>query len=430
SVHDALEDYFKYSAIYAEKASYSEIAWSNLLKNDIDNERPIVYSGSSSGGGHAWNCDGYMGSDFHMNWGWDGAYNGYYSLDNLTAGGLSFDSDFAIVYTIIPLSGYPTYCTGTKIINGHEGSFNDGSGNQNYQNNINCFYQISPVCGNVVEVDWDVFQLESNDLVKIYDGTSTSDPLLATFTGDSVPETVTTLNGALLLQFTTNASGNDIGWYASYKTEFCSTTALYTAPSGSFTDGSGTCDYESGTYCKWDIYPPGATSVTISFPQFNLSTNESFDYVKIYKDNTNAANLLYTFTNANLPSGSYFVPSGHAVVRFVTNSTEQSQGWTINYTSSTTSTEENEVDIYEYEVFPNPFSTDATIKYSLYSNSEITMRLTNVLGETLSELKKFQNVGSYELQLSDIYQNIDNGIYFISMQSQNKTITKRIVCTK
>jgi hypothetical protein len=429
-VMDALEDYFKYSASHAERTSYSELNWSNLLKNEIDNERPIVYSGSDDTGGHAWNCDGYQGSEFHMNWGWNGAYNGYYSLDNLTAGGYSFYQSFEITYQIIPLSGYPTYCTGTKTITGTEGSFNDGSGNMNYQNNIDCYYLIQPTCGDVVEVSWDVFQIESNDVINVYDGSTTSAPLLASFTGDSIPTDVSTGNGTLLIEFSTDGTGNDIGWYASYQTEFCSTTKVLTASSGSFTDGSGTCEYESGTYCKWDITPPSATSVTVSFSQFNLSPNDTYDYVKIYKDNTNTANLVYSFTSANPPSGSYFIPSGHAIVRFVTNSLEQSLGWTLSYTSLTTDVEELNTDIYKFDVYPNPFSNDASIQYSVFNNSDISIRLTNSLGEILSEVKEFNNSGTHELLLSDIYKNIDNGIYFITIISEKKSITKRIVCTK
>ena len=57
--------------------------WRNLLKNELDHNKPILYSGFSDSygnGGHAWNIDGYQGNNMHCNWGWGGYNNGYFSL--------------------------------------------------------------------------------------------------------------------------------------------------------------------------------------------------------------------------------------------------------------------------------------------------------------------------------------------------------------
>ncbi|MBE0647783.1 MAG: C10 family peptidase, partial [Bacteroidales bacterium] len=104
-VPSALKNYFKYStsAYYAQKYTYSTAQWNNLLKTDLDAGRPIEYSGSGAGGGHAWVCDGYQGADYyHMNWGWGGSYNGYFYLNGLTPGGSSFNSSQAAVFQIQP----------------------------------------------------------------------------------------------------------------------------------------------------------------------------------------------------------------------------------------------------------------------------------------------------------------------------------------
>ena len=85
-------NYFKYDPTTIQglyKSDYSDAAWVALLKNDLDIGRPIQYVGDdSTQGGHTWVCDGYDVSDnFHMNWGWGGADNGYYPLTNLNTGG-------------------------------------------------------------------------------------------------------------------------------------------------------------------------------------------------------------------------------------------------------------------------------------------------------------------------------------------------------
>jgi len=64
---------------YDSKSDFTYAQWVDKITNNIDNKIPLYYDGFGSSGGHAFNLDGYQGSDhFHFNWGWGGAYNGYY----------------------------------------------------------------------------------------------------------------------------------------------------------------------------------------------------------------------------------------------------------------------------------------------------------------------------------------------------------------
>lgn len=80
----ALIQYFSYDKgmqIY-HKNMYNFNDWKNIIKEELNNDRPIIYSGySKNGGGHTFNCDGYDSNDnFHINWGWGGHCNGYFNL--------------------------------------------------------------------------------------------------------------------------------------------------------------------------------------------------------------------------------------------------------------------------------------------------------------------------------------------------------------
>jgi hypothetical protein len=104
-VAPALINYFRYSstAQYKDKSSYSATVWEAMMKGEIDNSRPVYYSGSSTqSGGHAFVLDGYQGSNFHINWGWNGSYNGYFALTALNPGGENFSSGQAAVIGIKP----------------------------------------------------------------------------------------------------------------------------------------------------------------------------------------------------------------------------------------------------------------------------------------------------------------------------------------
>ena len=82
---DALIRYFNYSKrLHKEKRTdYSNEEWLLMLKNCLDLQQPVHYTGYGAQGGHAFVCDGYDGNDLlHFNWGW-GVANGYFALGNL-----------------------------------------------------------------------------------------------------------------------------------------------------------------------------------------------------------------------------------------------------------------------------------------------------------------------------------------------------------
>ncbi|MCF8373656.1 MAG: thiol protease/hemagglutinin PrtT [Bacteroidales bacterium] len=108
----AFTTYFGYdtSVEGKERANYSSSSWIQLLKTELNAGRPIEYAGFGTGGGHAFVCDGYDNNDyFHFNWGWGGAYDGYFLVDALnpsgtgTGGGTgSYNSGQQVVIGIKP----------------------------------------------------------------------------------------------------------------------------------------------------------------------------------------------------------------------------------------------------------------------------------------------------------------------------------------
>jgi hypothetical protein len=68
--------------------------------------------------------------------------------------------------------------------------------------------------------------------------------------------------------------------------------------------------------------------------------------------------------------------------------------------------------------FPNPFSTSTTIKYNL-DNSNGKLLITDVQGKTISEYTLNNTSGEVI-----ITENLKSGIYFYSLYSNNKMISK------
>jgi len=87
----ALKTYFGYrpSLQGVQRASYSDAQWIGLIKAELDASRPIIYAGFGNGGGHCFVTDGYDNNNFfHFNWGWNGSFDGYFTVNALNPGGV------------------------------------------------------------------------------------------------------------------------------------------------------------------------------------------------------------------------------------------------------------------------------------------------------------------------------------------------------
>ena len=105
SVAEALVKYFGYqnTAQVSHRMYYSIDGWENLIYSELANGRPVQYGGYSEDGGHVFVCDGYDGNGlFHINWGWGGINDDYFSLsvlnpyNNTSAGASSSGIGYSI----------------------------------------------------------------------------------------------------------------------------------------------------------------------------------------------------------------------------------------------------------------------------------------------------------------------------------------------
>lgn len=64
---------------------YTDDEWLEMIKVELNKNRPVLYMAQSQDGtGHVFIIDGYnQNEEVHVNWGWSGAYNGYYKLSEM-----------------------------------------------------------------------------------------------------------------------------------------------------------------------------------------------------------------------------------------------------------------------------------------------------------------------------------------------------------
>jgi hypothetical protein len=109
----ALTTYFDYDTIlhHIYRTTMSDQLWNDTIRQEVEAGRPVLYcaldrSSSGADAGHAFVIDGYDSTTnlFHVNWGWNGGYDGWYDLYNseLNPAGYHFTSIQVAVIGIQP----------------------------------------------------------------------------------------------------------------------------------------------------------------------------------------------------------------------------------------------------------------------------------------------------------------------------------------
>ncbi len=149
---ESFKKYFKYasSTSYYRKdytnGGIGDAQWIQMIKNELDNNRPVLYGGqSASGGGHAFICDGYDSDDrFNFNFGWGNSGDGFFNIAAIT-----YCLDMEAIIGIAPQSIVTTL--EKKTING---------------NQVNFFGTINPDGTNVSSVRFELY--ENGNLTPVY----------------------------------------------------------------------------------------------------------------------------------------------------------------------------------------------------------------------------------------------------------------------
>ena len=85
----------------------------------------------------------------------------------------------------------------------------------------------------------------------------------------------------------------------------------------------------------------------------------------------------------------------------------------------------NEIKILKASVYPNPTNGLVNISYNLKNTSNIMLRVTNIQGQTIQEVKMDKSNGSHTDTID--LSSFSNGMYFISINSINENYTAKIV---
>lgn len=235
----------------------------------------------------------------------------------------------------IPASGSCTTCSANF--------FDTGGSGGNYSNGENRTYTICPgTAGQAVRAVFSAFATEGCcDFLTIYNGSSTSSPIIGTYSGTTSPGTITATNpsGCLTFRFTSDGSVNAAGWNAAISCVALTTTscpANISMPASGLCFGCSSNFYDSGgaggnygnnqnrtvTFCPATV----GQNVQLAFTSFG--TESCCDFLRIYDGGNVNATLIGTYSGTNSPGTVVATnASGCLTVNFTSDGSVADIGW-------------------------------------------------------------------------------------------------------
>ncbi len=428
-VPNAIKNHFGYSsnATYMEKDNYSLTEWQNMIIEDLENNHPLYYSGNDGEGGHAFVLDGAQGDDmFHFNFGWSGYMNGFYYLEGSGAVG-GFNQGQAIVKNFYPDEEEYPWAIAADTLPYLGGTLNDaGTPNESYPAGEDCSWLLTPP-SEVDEVEnyslnFLDFELEDGaDFVKVYDGPTADADLLGEFTGSTLPSSMETTADSVLIEFTaddneTTHTGFRLEYIAS-RPEYCDFNQ-YTDPSGDFNDGSGDMNYINNSFCQFQIMPPDANEVLMTFNEFDLGEG---DVLKVYQ--TEPTTLLEELTGSELPDP-ITSTSGAMMLVFQTDNMYAGGGFDVSYQIDNTGIS-NEKQFDRFLAFPNPANKLLNIIIEDDFQNEVIATMSTLDGKEVFS-KAFSPVNGSLNETIDI-SHYDKGIYLLTLQGNKGVAARKVI---
>jgi hypothetical protein len=397
-VINAFSNYFYYcNAQYVHKSSYTDAQWVSLLKAELDAGRPIQYTGSYKDQmgyfhGHSFDCDGYNSSTglFHINWGWGGECDGYFTISNLvvTHNGLLqnyiYDQGAAIHIQPTKITGPDVICSSSQFqLSGYglSGTFTWKLTNGN---------------------GWTF----SNGSTSITGSSLTSVTIIPGPSAGAGSPTITVTGGNLCCAISKNF-------------------IIKTIPA---TPGIITISPSSPSYCKLDSRSFSVIPVA-SATLYNWTYTPINSGLDIEKTNTNGNTVSVTF----IKTGTYTVKVAagnecglsayNTGKTFLVNScvTFNSLNETSEYSEAVNekvlSADSNEGDDIQFSVFPNP--ADNKIEISLPEEAEI--EILNIEGQIMKRINAEKTV--FSVDISDYAK----GMYFVKIKTEDGVRVKKFI---
>ncbi|XP_078317513.1 uncharacterized protein LOC111120118 isoform X8 [Crassostrea virginica] len=220
------------------------------------------------------------------------------------------------------------YCGNTY--QGNQGTFQSPYYPHRYPSLSSCQWDIHTPLGTRVYLKFDDFNLENDyDVVSIYDGRSTLDPLVGNFSGDSLPTIPLSSSNNLLVQFHSDqdnqSTGFNVTWFAVVIPD-CGGSLNATSQNQWLAFPAYNSLYVHNLICDWILSAP-QDSISLQFEDVSLGAG---DWVEVRDGDSENGVLFGRYTGDTLPP--VIVSTGHHLfVRFTSDQKSDGRGFNVSF---------------------------------------------------------------------------------------------------
>ena len=452
--------------------------WANLAKEELDQHRPLFFSGrSASAGGHAWIVDGYItinnATYFHVNWGWAGSGNGYFLIDNQVSnsyGNFNADNANTMMTSLMPDSAaIEKPAESSKRVTASFGTISDGAGNMKYAPNSNRRWVLSCPDATAYKLEFSKLKVKNGDKVIVYNGgteaagikqqysgnylmaacndySSNGDAIHADYEGQPLPAAITVNADSVLVVFTSTAnSETDYGFVLNYEvTNFnkstCKNSTTYTAQTAVITDKLNNAvgdndDYRASHVCEHTLNLQFCDKLVYAFQKFDLKEGDFVDIYNQTSSSSSSRDLIARFDINNPPAiGEVFNynttlfnmagnPISRFVIRFASDNMIQGSGFELTYFGIQTGLNNyNNVDV---NIYPNPATSFVNVKVEAADAQQFSAKVVDMMGKTVY-VDQFEHNGGTSLYQIPV-NNLAKGVYFLHLNNDNGNNVQKFV---
>lgn len=448
--------------------------WENMAKEELDQHRPLFFSGrSSQAGGHAWIVDGYTtinnATYFHVNWGWAGNSNGYYLINKQSSQGsgvFNEQGSNSMMLKLMPDSALiQKPAESFTRVTASFGTISDGAGNMKYAQNSNRRWVLACPEATSYELKFSKLKVKSGDFVTIYNGGTEASGIRQQYSGnylmaacndytnitncehgdyqgETLPGAITINSDSVLVVFTSTAnSATDYGFVLDYNVKSFNKSACvdktFTDQYNVLTDkpNNETSDdtYRASNVCEYTLNLKFTDQLVYAFHKFDLKQGDFVDIYNQKTPNSSTKELVAHYDMNNMPTSVYTVdaplfniagvPTSKFIIRFASDNMLQGSGFELEYYGITTGI--NQFDETEINVYPNPATSFVNVEVTSNEAQQFNAKMVDMMGKTVY-VDQFNHAGGTEMYKIDV-NNFAKGVYFLHLSNENGSNIQKIV---